>query len=429
MNPLYEAGSIPSFDHLTIIIVQFSAKMSPPLPHGKVWDFDVNFKKVWGKVWDAALHKKNYRRCDYMTKKCFRFVALFLACMLLAGCGPIGDKAASLSIVYSATTVFSLLTLVCYCSLVRKKEVWFLLLFSSVLVVNIGYLTLSLSKTLDEALLANRISYLGSVFLPMSMLMIILNTTWIRHPRWLSGLLLCIGIIVFLVAASPGYFSIYYKEVTLEFRNGVSMLQKVYGPWHCLYLFYLLTYFCSMVTVIIYATAKDKIDSPIQAVILAIAVFVNIGVWLIEQLVQIDFEILSVSYIISELFLLSLNIIMQENMRLRQLMSEQAASTTKIPEAAQMADSEDLTAKAEDSLLSEQISLFTEGLKDLTQTERMIYEFYIEGKTTKEIMATLNIKENTLKFHNKNLYSKLSVSSRKQLMEIYKHTKKDDNSI
>ena len=40
--------------------------------------------------------------------------------------------------------------------------------------------------------------------------------------------------------------------------------------------------------------------------------------------------------------------------------------------------------------------------------------------TTKEIMAYLNIKENTLKFHNKNLYSKLGVTSRKELVEVYK---------
>ncbi len=31
-------------------------------------------------------------------------------------------------------------------------------------------------------------------------------------------------------------------------------------------------------------------------------------------------------------------------------------------------------------------------------------------------MTALNIKENTLKYHNKNLYSKLGVCSRKQLI-------------
>ena len=65
--------------------------------------------------------------------------------------------------------------------------------------------------------------------------------------------------------------------------------------------------------------------------------------------------------------------------------------------------------------------MFVKGLKKLTPTEKSIYNFYLEGKSTKEIMAELNIKENTLKFHNKNLYSKLGVSSRKQLIEISKY--------
>ena len=59
------------------------------------------------------------------------------------------------------------------------------------------------------------------------------------------------------------------------------------------------------------------------------------------------------------------------------------------------------------------------GVLSLTRTERTIFQFYLEGKTTKEIMALLNIKENTLKYHNKNLYQKLGVSSRKELQEVY----------
>jgi len=39
--------------------------------------------------------------------------------------------------------------------------------------------------------------------------------------------------------------------------------------------------------------------------------------------------------------------------------------------------------------------------------------------TTDVIMEKLAIKENTLKFHSKNLYSKLGVKSRRQLMEIH----------
>ena len=40
--------------------------------------------------------------------------------------------------------------------------------------------------------------------------------------------------------------------------------------------------------------------------------------------------------------------------------------------------------------------------------------------TTEEILASLCIAENTLKFHNRNLYGKLGVSSRKELYAVYK---------
>jgi len=36
-------------------------------------------------------------------------------------------------------------------------------------------------------------------------------------------------------------------------------------------------------------------------------------------------------------------------------------------------------------------------------------------------MAEMNITENTLKFHNKNIYAKLGVPSRKQLVSIYRY--------
>ncbi len=59
---------------------------------------------------------------------------------------------------------------------------------------------------------------------------------------------------------------------------------------------------------------------------------------------------------------------------------------------------------------------FLEGISQLTPTERKVFDLYLEGKNAKEIIAILGVTENTLKFHNKNIYNKLGVSSRKQLL-------------
>jgi len=60
---------------------------------------------------------------------------------------------------------------------------------------------------------------------------------------------------------------------------------------------------------------------------------------------------------------------------------------------------------------------FLECLHTLTPKEREIFDLYLEGKKAKEIMELTAINQNTMKYHNKNIYSKLGVTSRKQLME------------
>lgn len=163
-----------------------------------------------------------------------------------------------ISVVYITAAICSLLMLVAYCIFVKRKFAWFWVLFSSICVVNLGYFCLSISQTLEEALLANRIAYLGSVFLPVSMLLIILNASGLKYSKWLWIPLVCLGVAVFFVAASPGYLDIYYKDVQLTTINGVSVLEKEYGPWHVLYLFYLVIYFAVMIAAAIHATKKKE---------------------------------------------------------------------------------------------------------------------------------------------------------------------------
>ena len=349
-----------------------------------------------------------------MTKKLSALAVAMTLLLTLSGCNRIGEKAASLTVVYIATTVLALLLAAGYCFLIKKKDPWFLLLFSSVFVVNVGYLTLAVSSTVEEALLANRVSYLGSVFLPLSMFMVIVNACKYKVKRWHIGVLLGISIVVFLIAASPGYLDIYYKSVTLTTVNGVTVLEKEYGPWHSLYLYYLVGYFAFMLIAIIFAVAKKKIDSAAHAAFVLAAVFVNIGVWLLEQLVKFDFEMLSVSYIVSELFLLGLYLLLQDS-TLRITVQKQAPTEATLTEvcAADTAPTADVSTET----LKSKCEFLESRLCTLTPTEKSVYNLYLEGKSTKDVLATLNIKENTLKYHNKNIYSKLGVTSRKELLQ------------
>lgn len=64
----------------------------------------------------------------------------------------------------------------------------------------------------------------------------------------------------------------------------------------------------------------------------------------------------------------------------------------------------------------ENFNQFMDGIKELTNTEKKIFDLYREGYTVKEILQIANIKESTLRYHNQNIYSKLSVSSMKIML-------------
>lgn len=52
----------------------------------------------------------------------------------------------------------------------------------------------------------------------------------------------------------------------------------------------------------------------------------------------------------------------------------------------------------------------------LTTKEREVFDLYLQGKGVKEIISLLGLQESTVRFHNRNIYSKLGVHSLKQLL-------------
>ena len=61
--------------------------------------------------------------------------------------------------------------------------------------------------------------------------------------------------------------------------------------------------------------------------------------------------------------------------------------------------------------------MFVDNLATLTPKEENIFNLYVQGCSTKAIISQLGITENTLKYHNKNIYGKLGVKTRKELLQ------------
>ena len=79
-------------------------------------------------------------------------------------------------------------------------------------------------------------------------------------------------------------------------------------------------------------------------------------------------------------------------------------------------ENERLASTQKKLILQDDYEFFLMGLRQLTPTEKAIFDLYLDGKTAAEIMDIMTIKQTTLKYHNRNIYSKLGVSSKKQLL-------------
>ena len=139
-------------------------------------------------------------------------------------------------ITYAIMAIIATILLIGYIALVRKKEPWLLLLYVCVTIVNVGYFMLSLSSTVEFAIIANDIAYLGSVFLSTSMLLTIIKLCGFEIKKRLIITLLIIGALMFSVVATVGILPWYYQEVELIFVDGAAKLKKVYGVLHPMYL-------------------------------------------------------------------------------------------------------------------------------------------------------------------------------------------------
>jgi len=316
----------------------------------------------------------------------------------------ISAKNGNASVFYAAVFIISLVLLFVYTLWGKRRDRKFVWLYGCIATANLGYFLMSAANTLEWALWANRIGYLGSAYAVLAMLVIVAEVCRLRLSRGYEIVLFSITTAAFLFAATGGWLNIYYSEVSFETVNGVGSLVKCYAPLHILYTVYVLAYFALMVTVIVYARRKNRIASTKYAIFLAAVVLCNIAVWGVEQLIQIDFEFLSISYVATGIFMLLMRFVIQDY---HELLEKEAA----LDRLSADAPSESTLPPNIEKLFKE----FSSRVTTLTPSERMILQYIIDGCSLEEAAERLFISVNTARKHNTNLKRKLELSSREEL--------------
>ncbi|MCR5108108.1 MAG: response regulator [Lachnospiraceae bacterium] len=202
---------------------------------------------------------------------------------------------------YSIAIFLSVVTFVIFSNIsIKTTSRYMFLLFGLVIVCNIGYLSIALSRNIREALLANRFTYMGGVFLPFLLVMTVSSLCDLEMPRFIIALMQFYSLAVFAAVCTIGYNELYYKDVAVGYAYGGTFLKKVYGPLHNLYIVMLLGELAACFFIVIYSIIKKKKVSLRTTLSLAIGLGVGTFIYLFERIVHINIDLMPFVYIAFE---------------------------------------------------------------------------------------------------------------------------------
>lgn len=200
---------------------------------------------------------------------------------------------------YLTTFILAVLMTLVLCTRNKRLDTLYALFGFFVSVNCWGRYLLSVSKTIEVAILANKILYLGGVFAPLTLIFILVRLCEVKMPKWVNVLVYGFGICVYAAVLTIGHNTLYYKDVSLAYKAGYYYLIKDYGPLHILYP--ILMIICLLLLGIMISLAFLHSNSMPKKIVLNVA-FLGIGTiicYILERALHSTIEWVSISYLIA----------------------------------------------------------------------------------------------------------------------------------
>ena len=207
-----------------------------------------------------------------------------------------------ITIFYGSVFVASLIFAVIYIFMWHKHfDANFTLVYTLVPISALGYYLSSVVRSIDGAVIAQQIIYIGGIFLQLFIVLSIFNLCHIDIPKVLRTGAFAVCCIVYVSVLSIGHMDLFYKSVSFDVVKGRGVLLREYGFMHTFFYVLVFLFLIFGITAIAYAWIKKK-DVPRRILLLMIvpdAVCVlTFFVWL--KFFKNSFDLVPLGYVISE---------------------------------------------------------------------------------------------------------------------------------
>ena len=211
----------------------------------------------------------------------------------------------SIEFYYSILFLLSIIFTCVYVYMYHKHfNVNLTLVFTMIPIVNLGYVFLSRSSTIKEAILSLKIIYLGGCFLILFSTFFIFSICQISVPQWFKTILLLISMALYMSVMTIGDNPIFYKGITGVAEDGRLVVHRLYGPMHTVFYIVLSAYFAMGFAAIIYSLVKKAQVSRRIICLLYVPETVCFICYFGQKILTNKVEIIPAAYVVSQLFYL-----------------------------------------------------------------------------------------------------------------------------
>ena len=160
---------------------------------------------------------------------------------------------------YGGMFASSLLCAAIYICMWHKHfDVNFTMIFTLVPVACLGYLLSSLVRTLEGAVIAQQIIYIGGIFLQLFIVFSIFNLCRIDIPRWMRTLLFAVCAAVYASVLTIGREDFFYRKVSFDVVDKEPVLFREYGFMHTVFYALVCVFFLTGILTILYSWLRKK---------------------------------------------------------------------------------------------------------------------------------------------------------------------------
>ena len=204
-------------------------------------------------------------------------------------------------IYYNVMFLLSVLLTLGYVMIWHKHfDVHITAIFILVPISNLIFLIFAEAQNLEEVLIAQRLTYIGGLYLILMIMLVIFSMCNIRLKRWMSAMLYFITTVVFVTSQTIGKSDIFYKSVSFSRENGVAVLYKEYGFMHTVSRILIIVYLILSVVAVIYSYFWKNQVSNRMIVLLLIPVLIASFAFFAGRKLIPNVELIPAAYVFAQ---------------------------------------------------------------------------------------------------------------------------------